>query len=365
MPFFIGLMSGTSLDGVDAALVDFSGKKPRVIATDFAPFDAALRACLLALQSPGENELERAALAAGQLAHAYARGVQAVLVAAGVPADQVRAIGAHGQTVRHRPEAGFTVQLNNPALLAELTGIAVAADFRSRDIAAGGQGAPLAPAFHHAFFAEPGQTRVVLNIGGIANATLLAADGSVKGFDSGPGNVLMDSWCALHRGAPFDASGAWASGGHVVPELLKRMLREPYFALPAPKSTGRDLFNQGWLDRHLAQLPQAATMPAQDVQATLLELTARTICDALAGVDSSAVYVCGGGASNTRLLERIAELCAPAQVSETSPLGIPPDWVEAVAFGWLAKCLVEETPANLPAVTGARGLRLLGAYYPG
>lgn len=365
MPFFIGLMSGTSLDGVDAALVDFSAKKPRVLATDFAPFDPDLRAHLLALQSAGENELERAALAAGQLAQAYARGVQAVLVCAGVSADQVRAIGAHGQTVRHRPEAGFTIQLNNPALLAELTGIAVVADFRSRDIAAGGQGAPLAPAFHQAFFAEPGQTRVVLNIGGIANATVLAADGTVKGFDSGPGNVLMDSWCAQHRGQPFDAGGAWASGGQVVPALLLRMLREPYFAMPAPKSTGRDRFNPGWLDRQLAQFPHAPTTPAQDVQATLLDLTALTICDALAGVDASLVFVCGGGAGNTRLMQRLAEIRAPAQVSDTSLLGIPPDWVEAVAFGWLAKCLVEETPANLPAVTGANGTRLLGAYYPG
>ncbi len=365
MPFFIGLMSGTSLDGVDAALIDFSATKPRVLATDFAPFDPALRGSLLALQYAGENELERAALAAGQLAHAYARGVHTVLISAGIPADQVRAIGAHGQTVRHRPQAGFTVQLNNPALLAELTGIAVVADFRSRDIAAGGQGAPLAPAFHQAFFALPGQTRVVLNIGGIANATVLAADGTVKGFDSGPGNVLMDSWCALHRGEPFDAGGAWASGGHVVPDLLERMLREPYFALPAPKSTGRDVFNPVWLDRHLAQLPQAATAPAQDVQATLLELTALTICDALAGLDGSLVFVCGGGASNTRLMQRLAEIRAPAQVSDTSLLGIPPDWVEAVAFGWLAKCLVEKTPANLPAVTGASGTRLLGAFYPG
>ena len=358
-------MSGTSLDGVDAALIDFSAKQARVLATDFAPFNPDLRASLLALQSAGGNELERAALAAGQLAHAYARGVQAVLVAAGVPADAVRAIGAHGQTVRHRPEAGFTIQLNNPALLAELTGIPVVADFRSRDIAAGGQGAPLAPAFHQAFFAAPGQTRVVLNIGGIANATVLAADATVKGFDSGPGNVLMDSWCARHRGEPFDAGGAWAADGQVVPALLECMMSEPYFALPAPKSTGRDLFNPDWLERHLAQLPHAAITPAQDVQATLVELTALSICRALAEVDASAVFVCGGGARNTRLMQRLAEMRPSAQVGDTSSLGIPPDWVEAVAFGWLAKCLVEEMPANLPAVTGAKGRRLLGAYYPG
>jgi len=364
MALFIGLMSGTSLDGVDAALVDFSAAQPRVLATDFAPFHADLRASLLALQSAGENELERAALAAADLAHAYARGVQAVLRAAGLPVEAVRAIGAHGQTVRHRPQAGFTIQLNNPALLAELTGIPVVADFRSRDIAAGGQGAPLAPAFHQAFFAQPGQTRVVLNIGGIANATVLAADGTVKGFDSGPGNVLMDTWCARHRGEAFDAGGAWAADGLVVPQLLLRMLREPYFAMPAPKSTGRDLFNPGWLDGHLAQLPQAATTSTQDVQATLLELTAVTICEALAGADASVVFVCGGGARNTRLMQRLAEIRAPVQVGDTSLLGIPSDWVEAVAFGWLAKCLVEEVPANLPAVTGAKGRRPLGAYYP-
>ena len=358
-------MSGTSLDGVDAALVDFSGVRPQVLATDFAPFPPELRHALLALQSVGYNELERSALAANQLAQSYARGVAAVLQRAGLGGDAVRAIGAHGQTVRHRPQAGFTIQLNNPALLAELSGIPVMADFRSRDVAAGGQGAPLAPAFHQAFFAVPGAARLVLNIGGIANATLIDADGTVRGFDTGPGNLLMDHWCAQHQGQAYDADGAWAAGGTVIPQLLDAMLREPFFAAPAPKSTGRDLFNPAWLAHQLAASAAGDSANPRDIQATLLELTARSICDTFHGVGADAVFVCGGGARNTRLMERLAELSAPARVDDTGVLGIAPDWVEAVAFAWLAMRLLQDAPANLPSVTGARGLRRLGAIYPG
>ena len=358
-------MSGTSLDGVDAALVDFSATQARVLATDFAPFPNDLKIALGALQSVGNNELERCALAANQLAHAYAEGVAAVLRSAGLASGAVRAIGAHGQTVRHRPEAGFTIQLNNPALLAELTGIAVAADFRSRDVAAGGQGAPLAPAFHQAFFSTPGVTRIVLNIGGIANATLIDADGAIRGFDTGPGNLLMDHWCAQHQGQAYDAGGAWAAGGTVIPQLLDAMLREPFFAAPAPKSTGRDLFNPAWLAHQLAASAPGDSANPRDIQATLLELTARSVCDTFHGVGADAVFVCGGGARNTRLMERLAELSAPARVDDTGVLGIAPDWVEAVAFAWLAMRLLQDAPANLPSVTGARGLRRLGAIYPG
>ena len=361
-------MSGTSLDGVDAALVDFAAPLPRVLATHFAPFDPALRSALLALQQAGPNELDRAARAANDLVRAYATGVSAVLKVAAMTSSQVRAIGSHGQTVRHQPAAGYTLQLDNPALLAELTGIDVVADFRRRDVAAGGQGAPLAPAFHRAFFAAPDQARVVLNIGGIANVTLLTGDGTTSGFDTGPGNVLMDAWCHRHLGHGYDAGGAWAAGGQVLPALLQVLLAEPYFAAPPPKSTGRDLFNPDWVDAILANLPGASLFPPRDVQATLLELTAASIANQITRSGARAVYACGGGAANEALMARLSRLLAPAPVRTTADLGIPADWVEAVAFAWLARQHVERIPANLPEVTGASGARggarILGALYP-
>lgn len=365
---YIGLMSGTSLDGVDAALADFSGPAPKTLATHFAPFDADLRAELLALQSPVENELERAALAANRLVRAYAQAARAVLQAAARRPEEIRALGAHGQTIRHRPELGYTTQLNNPALLAELTGIAVAADFRSRDVAAGGQGAPLVPAFHQAVFGTPGKTRVIVNIGGIGNITLLRADGGVLGFDTGPGNVLMDLWIGRHQGKTHDDAGAWAASGKVIPDLLARLLAEPYLALPPPKSTGRDLFNPAWLDRQLAGFTAAAPV---DVQATLCEYSAATIVEATrrqAADGSSAapldVFVCGGGAHNACLQSRLAALAPQWRWQNTSALGVDPDWVEALAFAWLAHRLIEGRPGNLASVTGAAGARVLGALYP-
>ncbi len=357
-------MSGTSLDGVDAALVDFSGSHPDVRATHFAPFPQTLREEMLSLQTGGPNEIERAALAANELVRAYAAGVDAVLSSSGARASEVRAIGAHGQTVRHRPELGFTVQLNNPALLAELTGIAVVADFRSRDVAAGGQGAPLAPAFHRAFFSKPGTSRAVVNVGGIANVTLLDVDGDARGFDTGPGNVLIDAWCQRNTGQPFDDSGAWARSGKVDASFLSLLLADPYFVRPAPKSTGRDLFNAQWLAERLAQLPSANSLPPQDVQATLLELTAQSVVDSVADSAIDALFVCGGGARNDFLMERFGSLLGGKPVASTSVIGVPPDWVEAVAFAWFALETLEGTPANLPRVTGARGLRILGATYP-
>jgi anhydro-N-acetylmuramic acid kinase len=361
-------MSGTSLDGVDAALADFSGPAPRTLATHFSPFEADLRAELLALQSPAENELERAALAANRLVRAYAAAAAEILRAAGLKPDAIRALGAHGQTIRHRPELGFTLQLNNPALLAELTGIVVAADFRSRDVAAGGQGAPLVPAFHQAVFGTPGQTRVIVNIGGIGNITLLQADGAVLGFDTGPGNVLMDLWIGRHQGKTFDELGAWAATGQVLPDLLARLLAEPYLALPPPKSTGRDLFNPDWLARQLA--PFSAGDPA-DVQATLCEYTAATIAQAIgrqlgagAGVQPLAVFVCGGGAHNAQLQSRLAALGPAWRWQSTAALGVDPDWVEALAFAWLAHRCIDGAPGNLASVTGAAGARVLGALYP-
>ena len=354
-------MSGTSLDGVDAALADFSGGAPRTLATHFAPFATDLRAELLALQSPTANELERAALAANGLTRAYADAVAAVLALAGVAPGAVAALGAHGQTIRHRPELGFTLQLNNPALLAELTGIAVVADFRARDIAAGGQGAPLVPAFHRAVFGASGQTRVIVNIGGIANITRLDAGGGVLGFDTGPGNVLMDLWITQHQCKTHDAGGAWAATGRVLPDLLARMLAEPYFALPAPKSTGRDLFNPDWLAAQTAGLAPA------DVQATLCELTSASIVAAIrssVGDQAVEVFVCGGGVHNTILQARLAALAPGWRWQGTDALGVAPDWVEALAFAWLARQTLSAAPGNLASVTGAAGPRVLGAVYP-
>ncbi len=358
---FIGLMSGTSMDGVDGVLADFSNGAIRTVESAFAPFPPALRTALMALQASGDNEIEREALAANELARCYAQCVAALLPAATGP---VQAIAVHGQTTRHRPELGFTRQSNNPALLAELTGIDVIADFRSRDIAAGGQGAPLVPAFHQAQFGQPGKTRVVVNIGGIGNISLLHADGTVGGFDTGPGNVLMDGWVSRHQGKEYDADGAWAASGTVHGALLDALKSEPYFAQPAPKSTGRDLFHMQWLDARLASFKHVAS---QDVQATLTALTAHTIADAIrgAGVQPDAVYVCGGGASNAALMRALAAaLGGGATVESTAVLGVAPNRVEALAFAWLGFRFTKREAGNLPAVTGAKGPRILGALYP-
>jgi anhydro-N-acetylmuramic acid kinase len=364
MALYIGLMSGTSLDGVDGVLVELGGDAPHTLGAAHIPFPAALRNELMSLQSAGHNEIEREALAANELTAHYAACVSALLAAAGVPASGVCAIGVHGQTIRHRPELGFTRQANNPALLAELTGIDVIADFRSRDIAAGGQGAPLVPAFHQALFGKPGQTRVVANIGGIGNISVLHGDGSVSGFDTGPGNVLMDAWIGAQLGKDYDAGGMWAASGKEIPALLASMLEEPYFALPAPKSTGRDLFDPAWLKARLAPFSGAA--PA-DIQFTLTRLTALTLAQAIRryGPQADAVHICGGGAYNETLLRELAAaLAGQAAVASTAALGVPPNHVEALAFAWLAQCFTERKTGSLATVTGARGERILGALYP-
>ncbi|QNM95012.1 anhydro-N-acetylmuramic acid kinase [Chitinimonas koreensis] len=358
---YIGLMSGTSLDGIDCAVVDFAAGKPRLLAATLRAFAPALRDELLALQASGPDELHRAALAGNALADAYAASVAATLAEAGLDAGAIAAIGMHGQTVRHRPELGYTLQIGNAARLAEASGITVAADFRSRDVAAGGQGAPLVPAFHLGMFGGAAH-RAVVNIGGIANLTDLPPGGAVRGWDTGPGNVLMDGWIARNRGQPYDADGAWATAGRVDAALLAALLAEPYCAAPPPKSTGRDLFHAGWLDDRLA----GRTLAAEDVQATLLEFTARSIAaeierEAMAAAE---VYVCGGGARNGALMARLTALLAPRPVAGTEALGLHPDWVEATAFAWLARrCLLGQA-GNLPAVTGAAGLRVLGAIHP-
>lgn len=363
---YIGLMSGTSMDGADGVLVDFSDEKPAVQRAASRSFAMELRAELLALNTSGADELHRAALAANALARVYAGVVDDLLRVAGTAAGAVRAIGAHGQTVRHRPGAfdgiGYTLQLNAPALLAERTGISVVADFRSRDLAAGGQGAPLAPFFHQAMFARAGETVAVLNIGGISNITLLHADGRLQGFDCGPGNALMDFWCERHQGEPFDRDGRWAARGRVDPALLDVLLAEPFFSAPPPKSTGRDLFHARWLSERLCS---AARAP-EDVQATLAELTARTCADALRqhGAGTAELLVCGGGALNRHLMDRLQALLPRVRVRSTGAAGMPPLQVEATAFAWLARKCVHNEALALESATGARGARVLGCIYP-
>lgn len=369
---FIGLMSGTSLDGIDGALVDLAdceAGQVRVLAHHHAPFDPRLADELLALNTPGGgNELHRAALAGNGLARVAADIVEALLATSGLDRSAIRAIGSHGQTVRHCPGefdgTGYTLQLNSPALLAELCGIDVVADLRARDVAAGGQGAPLVPAFHQAVFGRAGETVAVLNIGGMSNLTALHADVRTIGFDCGPGNALMDLWCRRHLGKAYDADGDWAASGRVDAALLARFQAEPYFAAAPPKSTGRDRFHADWLGGHLAALPQPAA-PA-DVQASLLELTAWACASDVQRCAPAAerVLVCGGGARNAQLMRRLQALLPGRHVGPTDGAGLPANQVEAVAFAWLARACVLRQPGNLASVTGAQGPRVLGAVYP-
>ena len=362
-------MSGTSLDGIDGVLAEFAddGLTCKSLAHVHHSLPDVLRSELLALNTPGADELHRSALAGQALMDGYAVVVAELLQQAQMSAGQIAAIGAHGQTVRHRPRDfgahGYSLQLMNGARLAELTGIAVICDFRSRDVAAGGEGAPLVPAFHAARFAQPGKSRAVLNIGGIANVTLLGPDGTVRGHDTGPGNALMDLWCQRHRGWSYDAGGRWAASGHVIPGLLAAMLSDAFFARTAPKSTGRDLFDAAWLDTRLAGMDVAAS----DVMATLTELTACSICDALRrdASDLEELVVCGGGAHNAHLMSRLTGLLGPGvAVCSSAVHDVSPDQVEALAFAWLAWAFIARRPGSLPAVTGARGRRVLGALHP-
>ena len=360
---FIGLMSGTSLDGIDAVIARFdqSDGAPSLVHSHYQPFQPLLRDALLKLNEPGHDELHRAAVSAHQLAHAYAAAIRTLLAQAGLAARDITAIGCHGQTVRHRPDAGYTTQLVNAALLAELTDITVINDFRSRDIAAGGQGAPLVPAFHLRAFGSASEHRAVVNIGGIANITDLPPGGIAAGFDCGPGNVLMDEWIAANLGRAYDDNGAWAATGAVIPPLLGALLSHEYFVSAPPKSTGRDCFNLAWVRRALSGDETTA-----DVQATLLALTADSIA---LGIEkycagAQAVYVCGGGAHNGALMGRLAALMPKRRVANTGTIGVDADWVEALAFAWLARQTLLREPGNVPHVTGAKGPRVLGAIYP-
>ncbi len=359
---FIGIMSGTSMDGVDAVLAEAHDQGLILRASVNLDYPRELAAACLALNQPGDDELHRAALAGEAVARLYGEAVARLLADAGLAPAAVSAIGAHGQTVRHRPDAGYTWQVLNGALLAEMTGIQTICDFRSRDMAAGGQGAPLVPAFHAARFAAPFR-RVILNLGGIANITLLPGDSApVMGFDTGPANILMDHWCASTIGHSFDKHGALAASGSVNGPLLARMLQEPYFAAPPPKSTGRDLFNATWLQRHI----EGSSLSAADIQATLLALSVESVARgmALVGGPPDDVLVCGGGALNTALMAALAQRLAPAKVTTTQNAGVDPMAVEALAFAWLALRYLDQEVGNLPSVTGARGWRMLGALYP-
>jgi len=358
---YVGIMSGTSLDGVDAVLAEARGTRLRFRDSVHLPYPARLRSRLLAMHAAGPDELRRAALLGNDLSGLYAAAIRRLLARSRVAARSVASIGCHGQTVRHQPRSGYTVQIVNGARLAELTGIAVVCDFRSRDVAAGGEGAPLVPAFHAAMFRAPRRGRVVVNVGGIANLTCLPARGPVTGFDCGPGNCLLDAWIRQKRNKPYDADGAWAASGRVIPRLLRKFLAHPYFRRQPPKSTGRDEFDLRWLGRALTGNERSA-----DVQATLLELTASTIAGAVRsrGGGAREVFVCGGGARNQALLARLAVLLPGRRITTTAALGIDPGHVEALAFAWLARQALARRPGNLPAVTGARGPRVLGAIYP-
>jgi anhydro-N-acetylmuramic acid kinase len=370
-PLYIGMMSGTSLDGIDAVLAELGPNGETqlrgAVSVSFAP---PLREALLALQTPGDNEIHREHLAANALAMAYAEVVQKLLAKSKRHPSDIAAIGAHGQTIRHQAGSNnalaYTHQTLNPALLAELTGIDVIANFRSRDLAAGGHGAPLVPAFHAQQFASDKNT-AVLNLGGIANLTLLPQKGDVTGFDCGPGNMLMDAWIAKHQGQAFDQGGAWAAQGVVNDSLLERMLADPFFAKVPPKSTGRDDFHLQWLEKQLG----SNTYKAEDVQATLLRLTVTTALQSIHtyAPQTEVMIVCGGGVHNTALLGELREHAQAMfqhglEIQSSEANGIDPQLVEALAFAWLAWAHKTKRPANLPAVTGASGPRILGACYP-
>ena len=369
---YVGLMSGTSMDGVDAVLARF-GQQPasiELLAHDHAPYSADLRQTLAALNIPGANELHRAALAANAIAAAYAKLIPPLLQKGGISREDVGAIGAHGQTVRHQPRlhdaTGYTIQLLNGARLAELAGIDVVCDFRSRDVAAGGQGAPLVPAFHHALFGRTGHPNAILNIGGFSNLTLLDGAGGVGGLDCGPGNVFLDMWCQQHLGKDHDHNGEWSAGGDVHTQLLSNMLDDPFFKQALPKSTGRDLFSRAWLHQHLEACSQSNPPSERDVQATLAQLSARTIAEMLTQYlpEAKELFVCGGGALNSDLCRRLQKLLSGVVLRSTSDAGIPVMQVEAAAFAWLAARHVHQQTGNSRAVTGATGNRILGCRYP-
>ena len=363
---YLGLMSGTSLDGIDAAIVDLSKLPPTIKAARTRRYSDDIRNALLQLALGGSNtEIELLGKMDSQLGEQFAEAALALIDASEVDPGMIRAIGSHGQTVRHRPDgpAPFTLQIGDPNIIAERTGITTVADFRRRDVAAGGQGAPLAPAFHAACFRDAGEDRAVLNLGGIANLTVLPADtrAPITGFDTGPANVLLDAWIGRHRGSRYDADGAWAASGQIIPSLLNAFMAEPFLRETPPKSTGRELFNTGWLDAQLRHMSHAA----EDIQATLSAFTAQSVASALQSwaPDTRRLLVCGGGAHNGHLQNRLGKLLPEVAIESTAAYGIDPDWIEAAAFAWMAKETLAGRFSNPPSVTGARNATVLGGIY--
>lgn len=371
---YIGLMSGTSADCIDAVITDLTTSTPSLIAThsiDLAATYPDLKDEIHALAIAGDNEIHRMNQLDRRLGGLFAQAVNELLDKNRIKPGDIRAIGSHGQTIRHYPshhdgEYAYTVQIGDPNTIAQLTGITTVADFRRRDIVLGGQGAPLVPAFHQAVFEKTGMPRAIVNIGGMANVTLLSGDKSsstLLGYDTGPGNGLMDKWIKKHQGKDYDDRGRWAAQGQVNPELLATLMSTPYLSQPPPKSTGPELFNQQWLAGHIENF---STIAPVDAQATLLEFTAQTISQALQShlPNPMEVYFCGGGSYNTTLIQRLETLLHPRLIASTTQLGIPPEWVEAVAFAWLAKQTLDGKPGNEPTVTGATKASILGAIYP-
>ena len=362
---YLGLMSGTSIDSVDAVAVDFSASTPRLLGTVSHSITEEHKDRIHKLCLPGSDSVQLFGETDHLLGILFAEAALTVMNSADIKPEQVCAIGSHGQTVRHLPPGtsspAYSLQIGDPTIIAARTGCTVVADFRRADMAQGGQGAPLVPAFHQQLFSFPGKNRVILNLGGIANITLLTCDGQCLGYDTGPGNVLLDSWCHSQLGKAYDNKGQWGSGGSVDSQLLQQLMSHSYFTQPAPKSTGREMFNLPWLESQLTGF----NLPPQDVQATLMQLTANSIADQVnnLGIDVDELFVCGGGAHNDALLKLLAAAMPRAAVSTTSQLGLDPDWVEACAFAWLAKRRLENQPGNLPAVTGAKREAVLGAVY--
>ncbi len=361
--YFIGLMSGTSADGIDASLIKIDDGQLKSVGHFYLPFDFEFKQKLLNLYQPGYNEIEISGPLAVELAVRYANAVNHLLIHTHLSSADISAIGCHGQTIRHRPDGQnpFTMQICDYAKLAELTRIDVIGDFRSADIAAGGQGAPLVPAFHQTIFPANERDQVVVNIGGIANMTLIRSDSSIIGFDTGPGNGLMDEWCQLHSNQAYDENGHWAAGGQVIPSLLTELLEQPYFYQQGPKSSGREVFNLSWLEAYLK--PEYT---ARDVQASLLKLTCESIKQSIVKHSASAdVWICGGGAHNQALMETLAAILGePYSLNSTQAINIDPDWIESDCFAWLAYCFMNRIPANIPAVTGASRQKVLGCLYP-
>jgi len=364
---YIGLMSGTSMDGIDAALVHIEKDQPRLVVTHSHAWPEELRQRLLQLRDNPAVSLRELGELDALCGETFAAAVEQLLESSGLPAGEVRAVGSHGQTLFHHPHppAPFSMQIGDPNIIAQRTGITTVADFRRRDMAAGGQGAPLVPLFHQEVFRHPKRNRAILNIGGIANLTLLpAASGDTRGFDSGPGNCLMDQWSTLHLGQPFDRDGEWAAQGEPDAALLQTLLGDPYFGKPPPKSTGTEYFSLQWLQEQLAAFPGISP---EDVQATLLRLSVESIVQALGrwAPGCEEVLACGGGCHNHRLMKQLDQALGPVDLGTTEQEGIPPDWVEAIAFAWLAARTLDSEPGNLPSATGARETVVLGGIFPG